>query len=806
MTTQQEKNKTINYVIDATNVCNWHVANKGIRTSNKNEHNSNVSLDTLLKLVNMLIDADRTFQCIFDANTSYNLPEEEKYIYTSLLSEYKDFFYQVTGGIKADSFVLSIAAKYSSRVISNDNFSDYQGMYPWVKRDANPQRLFKGGIPMIASVKNLVLPELSLNAAIEETAEVLFNDLRRKLGYGNVRYKGQIQEFDKQKGVGGISIENGEDVYFNRSQLNLEIGDKVEFFIKINDDKKTYASDIHLQREEKSLGPRVWPYNEIFEGTIDWFDDKKGYGAIAENEGNKDKTLFFFLAGFEEGLKPEPDMEVVYEKKVNKRGTYGTNIKVGKATDFIMLKEYMKDLGKNNVVADTKVDAMKAEIESLKSIRSQYQQLLKTNNDQFYGGVVKSATDDGGIIKLDNCTLEVPFEYKKLKLRKKSLKENQIIQVKMGYSSKGIYVKFINMKVSGDTQKSSSDKTSKASQGTKARSTPVEPNKPESLTNTKAKLSNNGKQGNVKNKTQNKEQNQKKDTTKEQVKSKEQKQNKEQTKEKTKNNKEQHKGQKKSRNDEKVAVIKEQQPQQKKPVKEVGNNGKSLKSSEPKTSKKGEVQNKKVQVEKKPVPKTQAQKNNGNTNPAQSFNYADKAGNNNKLVYWGKNKENEIFLVANRLRVKDAEIDVWTFKNEDVKPEFLKKVYQSTGKIDTRIFPKKREHTIKPFNAKNLVPENFKLSSVTRKFIQKISDQWNLNSNQLDNYELLKKEITKIYKNIGKLKYKDEKINNTAVKLGDSIVQMVQEKKLTEEQSIVLRKGINQCLEKLHTLPKDKKK
>jgi len=29
---------------------------------------------------------------------------------------------------------------------------------------------------------------------------------------------------------------------------------------------------------------------------------------------------------------------------------------------------------------------------------------------------------------------------------------------------------------------------------------------------------------------------------------------------------------------------------------------------------------------------------------------------------------------------------------------------------------------------------------------------------------------------------------------------------LTEEQSIVLRKGINQCLEKLHTLPKNKKK
>ncbi len=768
MTTQQEKNRTINYVIDATNVCNWHVANKGIRTSNKNEHNSNVSLDTLLKLVNMLLDANKTFQCIFDANTSYNLPEEEKYIYTSLLSEYKDYFYQVTGGIKADSFVLSIAAKYSSRVISNDNFSDYQGMYPWVKRDANPQRLFKGGIPMIASIKNLVLPELNLNAAIEESSDVLFNELRRKLGYGNVRYKGQIQEFDKQKGVGAISIENGEDVYFNRSQLNLEIGDKVEFFIKINDDKKTYASDIHLHREKKSaLGPRVWPYNEIFEGTIDWFDEKKGYGAIAENEGNKDKTLFFFLAGFEEGVTPEPDMSVVYEKKVNKRGTYGTNIKVGQAADFIMLKEYMKDLGKNGVVADTKVDAMKAEIESLKNIRNQYQQLLLTNNDQFFGGVVKSATDEGGVIKLDNCKLDVTFEYKKLKLRKKSLKENQIVQVKMGYSSKGVYVKFINMRV-GEASKAAPEKASKASKGTKANNAPVEPNKPESL-KVGAKVPEN--KGKNKGHNVNKEQNTKKD-------------NKPKVDPKSKQEKSQKKNQKSQQKDQK--------------------------NREPKNDGKGKIETKKTaDKQKKTAVKASAanskestkEKANGN-----AISYTDKAGNDNKLIYWAKNKENELFLVANRLRAKDSEIDVWTFKKEDVKPEFLKKVFQSTGKIDTRTFPKKREHTIKPFSSKNLVPDNFKLTGVTRKFIQKISNQWNLNSNQLDNYELLKKEITKIYKNIGKLKFNDDKTNNAAVKLGDSIVQMVQEKKLTEEQSIVLRKGINQCLEKLHTLPKGKKK
>jgi len=143
-------------------------------------------------------------------------------------------------------------------------------------------------------------------------------------------------------------------------------------------------------------------------------------------------------------------------------------------------------------------------------------------------------------------------------------------------------------------------------------------------------------------------------------------------------------------------------------------------------------------------------------------------------------------------------------KKEDVKPEFLKKILNSKGKIDTRIFPKKRTHIIKPHTLKNLVPENFKLSGVTRKFIQKISKDWTQNAKQLDNYELLKSEITKIYKSIGKLKYNDDKTNNAAVKLGDSIVQMVQDQKLREEQSTVLRKGINQCLEKLHTLPKEK--
>ena len=82
--TPKKELKTIDYLIDATNVCSWHAANVYDKKNKKNSHES-FSLAPLLQLLVLINTKGKTFQCIFDANTIFNLPAEEKDIYTCLL-------------------------------------------------------------------------------------------------------------------------------------------------------------------------------------------------------------------------------------------------------------------------------------------------------------------------------------------------------------------------------------------------------------------------------------------------------------------------------------------------------------------------------------------------------------------------------------------------------------------------------------------------------------------------------------------------------------------------------------------------
>ena len=73
------------YFIDATNICHW---------------GKSMSLQALLRLLLEIKRKKQTFFCIFDANTSYYIPDNEKKIYKKLL-EHTEYFYQVSGGEKS---------------------------------------------------------------------------------------------------------------------------------------------------------------------------------------------------------------------------------------------------------------------------------------------------------------------------------------------------------------------------------------------------------------------------------------------------------------------------------------------------------------------------------------------------------------------------------------------------------------------------------------------------------------------------------------------------------------------------------
>lgn len=84
---------------------------------------------------------------------------------------YSPYFAEVTGGIRADEFILLQADKFQAKIISNDRFRNYQRQYPWLK--VEDERLIKGGI----AGGNLTVPGLKLVLSLRSNISELISEL-----------------------------------------------------------------------------------------------------------------------------------------------------------------------------------------------------------------------------------------------------------------------------------------------------------------------------------------------------------------------------------------------------------------------------------------------------------------------------------------------------------------------------------------------------------------------------------------------------------------------------------------------------
>ncbi len=832
MSTQNNKKAPkIDYIIDATNVCNWHVANKGVRSnaSRSNEPNDNVSLDTLLKLVNILLEKKQTFQCIFDANTSYNIPEEELKIYNLLLDDYQETFYQVTGGIRADSFVLSVASSYHSFVISNDNYNDYQSTYPWIKRDAKPQRLFKGGIPMVAGVKHLILPDLGINVAIEEPTDSLFSQLRAKLGSKHP-IEGQVLSFDPQKGVGYIMTEDSNEIYFNRSHIKVEEETPVTFYLNSTHDGKTFANDIVF----KGIAPplKIWSGETLFGGYIDWFNEEKGFGAIKEEETNE--TIFFFRSGFDENeIRVRQGLEVVFEKKENKKGPYADSIKLGKPKDFTLKKDIfsedqkiMDKLQGDLQKSDKKLQTIEKHIDALYL-------LANVNKHLVHKGVVEKCRDFKGIIRIENTDLEVSFTKSSLGKGKRTIKPKERILLQIQPSKQGL--KAFNIQADGaikaplspnpPTRKVAIKNTKKTQE--EAPSKPVSPQtnekpqpkgaKEKELT---LKTDKTVKPKETKNVRPNPNNNNGKQPFKRFIPNLPDPLA--DSKKSVRNGKEPRKEAKQVVK-EKVSptekTVKKATPKANAPSKTLPPKTKTAPIPQPTNAKNTKTKNTppattQVVVEKKEI-KTKSGGKKGKSSfgnklkeieankPKIKFKPEnERGGNDQKLVFWAKDSKEEDVLLIYRLKAKEGKIEAWAIKEKEIKPAFLAKILKEDQKIDTRTFPRERSQSSFDFNTKKIIPKNWKTNQKT--FIKRILDGWTEQMNQIKLYSKVKEEVATIYKKVKALKVYNAQLWDAAISAGDKVIQYGQQEKISKEQSVDLRKDINQCYERLRKLPKRK--
>ncbi len=334
---ESKNNRKIDFVIDGTNVCGWHETNI-YEAGNRGNKTADFTLLPLLKLVEVLLARGQSFHCWFDASTLNILNDNEQVIYNELLKKYNDNFYQVIGGIKADPFVLASADKFKAAIISNDSFGIYLDKYPWLERNKQPLRLFKGGKPKLGGENHLMVPHLDINEVLDQTVEDLYHGLKYNM---QSKKRGVVKTFNEKNGWGFITGQDGEDIYFNKKNILVQESMDVEFEIGRNHKGELFANNVTFSRDDieemqerydkvvdelnhYKVARKFKESDKVLEGEVEWYDRDKEYGVITYQG---DKSYFFYGSEFNQPEHgPIPGQKVIFQIGKNKKGACAIKI------------------------------------------------------------------------------------------------------------------------------------------------------------------------------------------------------------------------------------------------------------------------------------------------------------------------------------------------------------------------------------------------------------------------------------------------------------------------------------------------
>jgi hypothetical protein len=210
------------YIVDGLNVCHWH--------------RGRPSLAPLLTLAIELVKRRCSLTCIFDASTSAEWLEGASLsAYRTLLASYPDDFVEVSGGSRADEFILLRADTCGGCVISNDHFRKYERDFGWIR--STPSRLIKGKV--IAG--NLLVPDLTIDIPIKGRVPDLAADLASALaGTAPRRDIRRNQDSDRQGSFGFAILYGNRNGYWYEN-IPDDAADKLE---ELNNEGPQWAPQI----------------------------------------------------------------------------------------------------------------------------------------------------------------------------------------------------------------------------------------------------------------------------------------------------------------------------------------------------------------------------------------------------------------------------------------------------------------------------------------------------------------------------------------------------------------------------------
>ena len=263
---------------------------------------------------------------------------------------------KLVGGKRADDFILELADRHGSAVISNDNYSDSKySKYKWKDREAEPMRLFMGEVIPVPSGNHLILFDLEINVVLTEPSDKLYRKLHRILYPPREKFEGSVKFVNNHKGWGRIVYTVDDEVNFRTAELSraVEQGHKVKFVIE-ETDKGEYARNIEvLDLDEKRIKGRVVQY-----------DEGRGMGAIKPEDDGED--LFFYKSYFhdpENIPKFSKGQRISYVLGTNSKGDCAKKIKI---EDEDPRDEQIKLLKDRTTYLEEKLRSREDEIKRLK--------------------------------------------------------------------------------------------------------------------------------------------------------------------------------------------------------------------------------------------------------------------------------------------------------------------------------------------------------------------------------------------------------------------------------------------------------
>ncbi len=269
------------YFIDASNVCYW-------------KDTSQPTLSVLLELIIFLKKERKSnFYCVFDANFVFKIAENEKTIYQQLLKD-QNHFYKVSGGKRADGFVLELADTYNASVISNDNYNDDKyARYTWKDRFHKPQRLFMGEVIPVMGKHHFIINDLDIHLVLDRTVEESYEEFKRVMAKDRARKKrGYVKVYNEDDGYGFITYTS--EIYFHKkacsAKLKIHPGRFVDFDV-LEGDRGPMAANIRKSEDEGT------PSRDFIPGEIVSYDRNKGQGQVRPL--GEAKSYFFHRGSFQ---------------------------------------------------------------------------------------------------------------------------------------------------------------------------------------------------------------------------------------------------------------------------------------------------------------------------------------------------------------------------------------------------------------------------------------------------------------------------------------------------------------------------